>query len=198
MITAEQILESVIEQTKQGSCKTCRWMRPMDPDNPMEIVGECEIQGNMNPIWFSESDLDRITYPFVCCEGDMGITSDDGITMCLAYQPKWAYQVADAKAIVAHRQFMTDLADAARLAWAIQENTLAKLTAKLNEATESLPGGLQRGSARARWDKEHGVVAHAFPINDPDLSQAIDDLIARAEPNIQPSNTGPKEGGIRQ
>jgi len=152
MIPVEKILETIIEQAKQGSCKTCRWCGLFPGDTDPYVTGAthwCMIQAarGINAIHFKPCHLDSGAYPFRC---DVGIWHDaeaDGIwedlPECLAYQPGYAgvssedvdYQIRAHK----HWQFMSDLGEAIHLYHAVQRNTLAKLTAKLNEAKESLP-----------------------------------------------------------
>lgn len=142
MIPVEKIVEAIQEQAKQGSCKTCRWCCPYTEPEEFQpgilLTHECEIQGNVNPIWFTDANLDSRAYPWRCDEGTWTIAEG-----CMAYQPASAYPMpfdedSRGKAIIQHREFLDDLAEAIQIYYAIRDNSLAKLTAKLNEATESL------------------------------------------------------------
>lgn len=148
MIPVEKILDEIIEQAKQGSCKTCRWCIPLPPNFQL-AEGEyythiCEMQ-TINGIYFKEGGRDTEAYP---CKAEIGswYTDDNQpIYGCLAYQPDRAMIVLPiddscfSQASYRHMGFMRNLAQAIRIQNAIRDNTLAKLTAKLNEAKESLP-----------------------------------------------------------
>lgn len=143
MRTAESILEAIVEQAKQGSCRTCRWCVTLSARCEAQFgegVRLCEIQSNVNPIDLRDDLLNAEAYPGVCHAGDW--QAYPGI--CLAYVPgddttRANRQEYMSEAAREHTSFMYDLADAIYMARGIRENTLAKLTAKLNEAKESLP-----------------------------------------------------------
>lgn len=147
MIPVEKILDEIIEQAKDGSCKTCRWCGVHSKQSQWEYEGHththfCMIQGNFNGIDFAQCHLDSTAYPWKCDEGAWN-TTDGAIPGCLAYQPGYEGVKIDApgyhEAAWKHMDFMRALAEAIHIHNAIQNNDLAKLTAKLNEAKESLP-----------------------------------------------------------
>lgn len=155
MIPVEKIADMIQEQAKQGSCKACRFCvrlpKPIEigaeytwDKKPVTLTHACEIQGNMNPIEFSQRLLDSMAYPGKCDEGNW----HDGDTMedydeCFAYQPGYDGTLVDDSVrkpeAIRHSEFMRSLGEAMRLHNAIQNSDIAKLTAKLNEAKESLP-----------------------------------------------------------
>lgn len=149
MIPVEKILDEIEEQARQGSCKTCKWCIAYKVPERLEsgavLTRDCEIQGNVNPIWFTDNDLDRKAYPWICDEGRW---ESDGrqLEICMAYQSNNGVAVVRegndySVGCAGHRDFMIDLAEAIRLSHSIRDNDLAKLIVKLNEAKESLPPG---------------------------------------------------------
>lgn len=156
MIPVEQILDKKIEQAKQGSCKTCRWCLPLSDAEiedwfnvsqgrftPTHFCGVQYYGVGLNGLTFSQESLDAEPYPGRC---DDGCWHSEGelIRECLAYQPgSGEVQLGRApivqEVIKSHCQFMRDLAEAIHISNAIQNNTLAKLTAKLSESKESMP-----------------------------------------------------------
>ena len=103
---------------------------------------QCLIQGNVNPIFFSQQTLDAEAYPHSCEEGKFQDGGFEPIYECLAYQPQpeiIPFAEAElAKVADQHRQFMSDLNDAANLSYQIRHDWPTKLLQKLN-ASESLP-----------------------------------------------------------
>ena len=144
MWSVEEILRALKKQAKEGSCKTCKWCAVIPDAQHNELPGHthyCMIQGNPNAIEFTPELLDSKPYPCKCKEGRW-YSNHEPIPECLAYQPGHDGLLHDApglaKAANQHRQFMVDLAEAARLDYAIREGKLAKLLEKLN-ASESVP-----------------------------------------------------------
>ena len=163
MIPVEKITDAIIEQAKQGSCKTCKWCVRLDPPTEIEarftfdgeavtLTHTCEIQGNMNAIEFSQKMLDSMPYPGKCDEGAWEDDNEDSISQCLAYVPGYDGVACDDPTrkpeANRHAAFMRGLSRAMAIHTAIKYNTLAKLTAKLNEAKESIPAVL------ANWEEE--------------------------------------------
>lgn len=104
----------------------------------------------INALHFSTFHLDNAAFPHRCDIGSWEDENEDHIPYCLAYQPGYAGTLADdpeyIKAARAHWQFMRQLVRAVDLAQEIRNDSLAKITAGLNAATESLPAALAAGS----------------------------------------------------
>lgn len=66
----------------QPGCRTCIHLDEVT-DWP-GIVGQCAIQGNVNPMHFRAGDLERSQYPYGPC--DEGRLGDD--RACQAYRPR--------------------------------------------------------------------------------------------------------------
>ena len=176
MNPVEKILDKLIEQAKQGSCKTCRWCSPLPPNfelAPGEYVTHiCEMQP-MNGIYFTPGDLDSQAYPWRCDVGTWYTDDSKPIYGCLAYQSSSGVAVAGDDAFVGrsqqHYAFMRQLARAINLHHDIQNNILAKLTAALNEAEESIP--------EPSWKEKHNVIAVGQPAS-PGLDAFMDKILS--------------------
>jgi hypothetical protein len=138
----KEILAERTEMVAKGSCKTCKFRVPMHipaGGGIPEITSECTIQGNWNPIWFSEQSLEDRAYPWRCREGEW---SDDehgkGYYDCFAYQPKVGDLVlSEAEEIEQtrkHREFMSLLDEAAEINADIEYVLSGEAQKKLAEA----------------------------------------------------------------
>lgn len=149
MIPVEKIFEEIVAQAKHGSCKTCRWCRALKKPDILEtgivLTHSCEFQGNVNPMWFTDENLNAGAYPGRCDGAEYD--TEEGRSICLAYQPSLG-GIPDIEALKEHRDFIENIVDAWYLYNAMKDNTLAKLTAKLNEATESLPKPRTGGNSK--------------------------------------------------
>lgn len=82
LVAIEEILSRRLAMVEQGSCKTCqfcvRLVKPWGEDTRW-----CAVQGNVNPMSFSEDWLRDETRRYVCDGGRW-----DDLESCFAYEPK--------------------------------------------------------------------------------------------------------------
>jgi len=151
MTTIESKSKSVLEilderevMAAKGSCKTCQFCLK-DDSQGMEYY--CAIQGNVNPISFTEVDLDREPYPYgPCDDGNWHNIEGDGTTKpilgCLAYKPRMTDNISYGDVLVSqHWNFMDCLAKAAKLHYDIEDVRSGKAQAKLDELLKRLNTG---------------------------------------------------------
>lgn len=136
----EEILEERQRIAEKGSCKTCQYLLKVededsgDPDVAWEW--ECGIQGNWEPICFSQALLDSKPYPAPCDQGSWRNIDDEGhttdIPVCLAYNPRVIINVSYGDATVSRQwKYMEDLAGAAKLNGQIDDVKSGKAEEKL-------------------------------------------------------------------
>jgi hypothetical protein len=70
----------------QGDCRDCRYCLPCDDLDEYNIVGYCAMQGNVNPIHFTETDLAEGGNPWRAEWGQRG--RFEGYPHCVAFWPK--------------------------------------------------------------------------------------------------------------
>ena len=111
-----------LEMVSKGSCKECRFCRVIDWEENEDFDGipgtkadrYCAIQGNVNPIQFSEKSLDSAAYPSRCDEGCWEETRD-----CFAYQPRPIGWVSEPSSewvsLRLHWEYLKSLDDAQKL-----------------------------------------------------------------------------------
>jgi len=91
--------------------------------------------------------LNEQAYPARCAEGEWADAYE-----CLAYVPALRAIPQDNfdidTAACDHRNFMIALGDAIDLSYKVRHNVLARLTAQLNEAKESLPKPRTGGNSK--------------------------------------------------
>lgn len=124
----------------KGSCKTCQFCLKGDSQK-MEYY--CAIQGNVNPIDFTEADLDSKPYPYDPCDDGKWVNiKDERIYGCLAYLARTVEDISYDDAVVSRqRVFMHCLAGAANLHCAIEDVGSGKAQAKLDELLRRLNTG---------------------------------------------------------
>ena len=135
-----EILDEKKALAAKGSCKTCQFCLKGDSQ---EMEYYCAIQGNVNPIDFTEADLDSKPYPYDPCDDGKGVNSnDERIYGCLAYLPRTVEGVSYDDVVVSRqRVFMHCLAGAANLHRAIEDVGSGKAQAKLDELLRCLNTG---------------------------------------------------------
>lgn len=84
----DEILEKLIAQAKEGSCKTCQFCI----SSPIQIEDKkfshyCLLQGNVNSIFFTQESLVQEAYPGKCEEGSW-YEGDKAINGCLCFKPR--------------------------------------------------------------------------------------------------------------
>ncbi len=141
-----EILDERKALAAKGSCKMCQFCIP-DPNEYYGTTHYCGIQGNVNPIHFTQEVLDRAQYPYGPCDDGnwTEINDDDGreqIYGCLAYMPRTVERVSYGDAVVSRQwAFMHCLAEAVNLHCAIEDARSGKAQAKLGELLRRLNTG---------------------------------------------------------
>jgi len=141
-----EILDERKALAAKGRCKTCQFCIP-PPNEYYGTTHYCGIQGNVNPIHFTQEELDREQYPYgPCDDGNWTEINDDGsreqIYGCLAYMPKLVENVPDRGDLVTKQwAFMPCLAEAVNLHCAIEDAYSGKAQAKLSELLKRLNTG---------------------------------------------------------
>lgn len=144
----EEILDELIAQAKDGSCKTCQWCVPCSGLEEYHITHYCMIQGNVNPIHFTDADLERQSYPWKCEEGQWHEEENGLMTRevygCLAYEENLDQIIMlmvlkedpdsqDVHRLVEnHRKYMDCLKEAAVIHYALKNVRLDDLLRRLN------------------------------------------------------------------
>lgn len=151
----EEILDEIEAQAKEGSCKSCQFCIRNEVPQRWELnegiiytTHRCAIQGNFNPIDFTDGDLERAAYPYGPCEnhgqwtsGDESTGKFEPIPYCMAYKAK-VEDISESKEppyrhvlVSKHWEFMELLSEAARLhsaMKAVAKGRLDELVHKLN------------------------------------------------------------------
>ena len=135
-----EILDEKKALAAKGSCKTCQFCLKGDSQK-MEYY--CAIQGNVNPIDFTEADLDSKPYPYDPCDDGKWVNiKDERIYGCLAYLPRTDEGVSYDDVVVSRQQVvMHCLTGAANLHRAIEDVGSGKAQAKLDELLRCLNTG---------------------------------------------------------
>lgn len=141
-----EILDERQALAAKGSCKTCQFCIPQNNEY-YGTTHYCGIQSNVNPMHFSQAELDKESYPYgPCDDGNWSHTEDDGsskpIYGCLAYMPRTVEGVSCGDAVVSRqRAFMHCLVKAVNLHCAIEDVRSGKAQAKLDELLRRLNTG---------------------------------------------------------
>jgi len=141
-----EILDEKKALAAKGSCKTCQFCIPQNNEY-YGTTHYCGIQGNVNPLHFSQAELDKEPYPYgPCDDGNWTEINDDGsrerIYGCLAYMPRTVEGVSYGDAVVSRqRAFMHCLAEAVNLHCAVEDVCSGKAQAKLSELLKCLNTG---------------------------------------------------------
>jgi len=141
-----ELLQEREVSAAEGSCKTCQFCIPQNNEY-YGTTHYCGIQGNVNPMHFSQAELDKEPYPYgPCDDGNWQNTEDDGtekpIPGCLAYEPRLTGNISYGDALVSqHWNFMHCLSEAAKLHYDIEDVRSGKAQAKLDELLRRLNTG---------------------------------------------------------
>ncbi len=137
-----EILDEKKALAAKGSCKTCQFCIH-DSNGYYRTTHYCGIQGNVNPIHFTQEDLDGAQYPYgPCDDGDWAEIRKGQIYGCLAYMPRTVKGVSYDDAVVSRQQtVMHCLAGAVNLHCAIEDVCSGKAQAKLDELLRRLNTG---------------------------------------------------------
>lgn len=156
MATGSTSIQEILNQrtlmVKEGSCKTCQFCVRFEEaikDGQHKYTHVCAIQGNWDPIYFTEQDLENGAHGIRCEQGSWTHTD-----ACLAYEPKTCDLISDSaeeyEQSRRHREYMRCLADAEDLHSTILDVQTGTTQARL----ESLIAIILNGDYKVRVKAE--------------------------------------------
>jgi hypothetical protein len=142
----DDIYRELVVRAEKGSCKTCQFCEPLSREAAEGLGAShiCAIQGNYNPIAFSDQTLESEAYPGKCSEGTLLQVNDDGseqeVAYCIAFKPR-TKEICGDVLLRKHWDFLTALWKASDINTALRAEKKGRLTELLQVINHGMTEG---------------------------------------------------------